>query len=124
MEIALWIVQILAGFIYIYTAVMLLTQTREQVVDKGLGVIANFDRRFLKLIGLLQLLGAIGMILPHRLNILPFLSPIASICLLILMIAAFIIHLRQNDIQGTVPSIITASLTIFILWQTFSLLPL
>jgi hypothetical protein len=50
-----------------------------------------------KAIGLAQVLGAIGLILPQLLNIAPVLAPIAATGLLVIMIGAVVVHIRRKE---------------------------
>ncbi|MCU1442357.1 MAG: putative rane protein [Cryobacterium sp.] len=53
-----------------------------------------------KLIGLAEVLGAIGLILPVLTGIAPVLSPIAGIGLAAIMIGAAVVHVRRNEAPG------------------------
>ncbi len=53
----------------------------------------------LKFFGLLEVLGAIGIILPHQLDILPILTPIAATGLARVMAGAAMVHLRRDEIK-------------------------
>jgi hypothetical protein len=51
----------------------------------------------IKLIGAVEILGAIGLILPVLLNVAPILTPIAATGLAIIQVGAIIVHLRRHD---------------------------
>lgn len=53
----------------------------------------------LKFFGLLEVLGAIGIILPHQLDIFPILTPIAATGLAMVMAGAAMVHLRRDEIK-------------------------
>lgn len=123
MEIALWIVQILAGIAFLMAGGMKLMQPKEKLAEK-MAWVEDFDANIIKGIGLLEVLGAIGIILPHRLDILSLLTPLAAIGLVLTMIGAAIVHLRRNEIPMIMPTIVLGGLAAFVLWQTFGLLSL
>jgi hypothetical protein len=85
-------------------------------------IIAEFIRydlpNFRKLTGILQLLGAGGLIIGLYLS--PLLMLLASLGLCLLMLAGFIVRLKINDnfIQSS-PSFIFAALNLFIAIKTY-----
>jgi hypothetical protein len=48
-------------------------------------------------IGILEILGAIGLVVPWATGILPWLTPLAAICVVVLMVLAVIFHARRPD---------------------------
>lgn len=123
MEIALWIVQVLAGLAFLMAGFMKLTQPKEKLAEK-MAWVEDFDANIIKLIGLIEILGAIGLILPHRLDILSLLTPLAAAGLILTMIGAAVVHVRRNEIPMIAPTVVLGGLSAFVLWQTFSLLGL
>lgn len=122
MKIALWIAQIFVGLAFVLIGGMMLLQSKSDIIANGLVVIVDFDPSLIKFIGLLEILGGIGIILPHRTKMMPILTPLASIGLIILMLGALITHFVNNDVSGIAPALFLGSLTCFILWQTLDLL--
>ncbi len=76
---------------------MKLMKSREDLAASGMAWAPHFSAPSVKLIGLAQVLGAIGLILPPLLNIAPVLAPIASTGLLIIMIGAVVVHIRRKE---------------------------
>ena len=64
------------------------------VYEKGQTGVENLSIPFVRLIGVSEILGAIGLILPRWLNILPILTPVAAI------LFAFVMILPQLFITG------------------------
>lgn len=58
-------------------------------------------RRNMAVIGVLEILGAIGLIAPAATGILPWLTPLAAACLAALMAFALVFHVRRT---GEVPN--------------------
>ena len=98
MNIALWVVQGLLAALYLGAGVMKLVRPREQMVASG-----NFDwakdvtDTGLKGIGAVEVLGAIGLILPAVLDIAPILVPLAAVGLAVIMAGAIITHGRRKE---------------------------
>lgn len=122
MQIALWIVQGLLGFAFLMAGFMKLSKSKDELFEK-MAWVEDFDANIIKGIGLLEILGALGILLPHRLDILPLLTPLAAAGLVLTMIGAAVVHLRRNEIPMIMPTIVLGGLAAFVLWQTFGLLP-
>jgi uncharacterized membrane protein YphA (DoxX/SURF4 family) len=57
---------------------------------------ADVGRDNMRIIGILEILGAIGLILPAATRVLPWLTPVAATALAILMVFAVVFHLRRS----------------------------
>jgi hypothetical protein len=55
----------------------------------------------LRALGTVEVLGAIGLILPRALNIAPVLTPLAAVGCAVVMAGATITHIRMKDYKGT-----------------------
>jgi DoxX-like family len=53
-----------------------------------------------RLLGFLEVLGAVGIILPLLLNIYPFLTAVAGLCLSTVMVGAAILHLQKKEYKA------------------------
>lgn len=97
MIIAFWIVTGLAALVFLATGTLKLVRSREALAASGLAWTEDFTDLQVKLIALAEVLGAIGLVLPVLLDILPILSPIAAILLAVLMTGATVVHLRRKE---------------------------
>jgi len=120
MGIALWIVQILVGLAFLAAGFMKLTQPKEKLAE-NMAWVEDFDANIIKAIGLVEVLGALGVILPHRLDIVAFLTPLAAAGLILTMIGAVFTHIRRSEMPQILPNIILGGLAAFVLWQTWAL---
>jgi hypothetical protein len=99
-NIALWIVQGLLGLVYLAAGGLKVVRPRQQLVASG-----NFDwmkdtsDAGVKALGLVEILGAIGVILPWLTRIAPILTPIAATGLAVVQIGALRVHLVRNERQ-------------------------
>jgi hypothetical protein len=57
----------------------------------------DFSEGTVKLIGALEVLGAIGLVLPWALDVAPVLTPLAALGLVALMVAAAVTHVRRGE---------------------------
>ena len=74
-----------------------------------------------KLLGLAEVLGAAGLILPGALHILPVLTPVAGICLAILMVGAVKVHMDLKEPPA--PAVVPLLLAIVVIVGRFALVP-
>lgn len=102
-DIALWA---LAGVLAAGFAVSGLTKVvrpREQLADMGMEFVEDFGDAAVKQIGVLEVLGAIGLILPALVGIGARVTvPLAATGLAVLMLGAVITHARRREPQGVV----------------------
>jgi uncharacterized membrane protein YphA (DoxX/SURF4 family) len=92
----IWIAQILVGAAFIMAGLAKATQPRTKLAEQ-MGWVNDFSDGQVKLIGILEVLGGVGVILPALLNILPILTPIAALGLVIVQIGAAYTHFRRNE---------------------------
>ena len=122
MNIALWIAQVLLAFLFGMAGMMKTFQTSKA---KGqLPWAKNRSDRFVQFIGISEILGAVGLILPMLTGILPWLTPIAAIGLsLIQLLAIFTEHLPKKEYNVIPVNIILLAFAVFIIvgrWILFS----
>jgi uncharacterized membrane protein YphA (DoxX/SURF4 family) len=77
MNTALWIVQILLALMFFMVGLMKITQPKEKAAERA-PYVEDFSQGQLRLIGILEVLGAIGLVLPAATGILPWLTPLAA----------------------------------------------
>lgn len=82
---ALWIIQGVLALMFLFAGGSKLVMTAEQMASPGP---IQLPTAFVRFIGVCELLGAIGMILPGLTGIKPWLTPLAAAGLLIIMIGA------------------------------------
>jgi hypothetical protein len=78
---------------------------------------------FLRFIGVAEVLGALGLILPGLLHIRPGLTPLAAAGLLILMLGATIITLMGGDIAPALIPLVIGLLAAFVAYGRWRLVP-
>jgi hypothetical protein len=84
-----------------------------------MGAIEDFSPRTIKVIGTLEVLAAVGLILPAALGIAPVLVPLAAVGLVLLMVGAIITHLRRNEIQAIVVNLVLLAMAAIVAWGRF-----
>lgn len=115
MNIALWIVQGLLALVYLAAGGLKIVRPREQLVASG-----NFDWMKdssdigVKAVGLVEILGALGVILPWLIGIASILTPVAAIGLVAVQIGALRVHLVRNERQPLPINLILLLLAVFV----------
>ncbi len=98
MNILLWTIQTSLAFLFLVFGYMKLVKSKNELKGPDtLHYVDDFSEKEIKLIGVLEILGALGLILPQLTGILPWLVTISSFGLVITMLIAMIIHLRRRD---------------------------
>jgi VIT1/CCC1 family predicted Fe2+/Mn2+ transporter len=98
---------------------MKLSQPKKKLADSGMGWTEDFSDGAVKGIGALEVLGAIGLILPAALDIVPLLVPIAATGLALLMLGAAATHGRRKEPQMIVANLVLFALAAFVAWGRF-----
>ncbi|WP_022885264.1 DoxX family protein [Glaciibacter superstes] len=96
MQVAYWIIAALLTLTYLYSGGMKLTQGRERLVQM-MRWVDRAPMAGVKAIGVLEVLGAIGLILPPLTGIAPWLAVAAAVGLVLLQIGAITLHLARGE---------------------------
>ena len=119
MTYTLWIVQGLLAALFLFAGGMKLVLP----LDKLTGPVA-VPGWFLRFIGVCEVLGAGGLILPGLLGIRPGLTPLAAAGLVIIMIGATVISLMGGMLAATLVSVVVGLLAAFIAYGRWRVAPL
>jgi uncharacterized membrane protein YphA (DoxX/SURF4 family) len=96
MNIVLWIAQVLLAGIMVAAGARKLFLPRARLAEKMSGT-KDVPTPLVKLLGLAELLGAAGLILPRLTGVAPILTPIAAACLSLILIGALATKLRHHE---------------------------
>ncbi len=106
MVIALWIVNILLALFMLLVGAMKLAQPKAALHAKGMTYVEDFSPGSVKATGAIEVLGALGLVLPIVTGIAVFLAPLAAIGVFVVMMAAIVVHVRRKE--GFVPPLVLA----------------
>lgn len=101
MNILLWIIQGLLALLFLFSGVMKFVMSVEEM--NGPPAPVKLPGLFLHFIGVCEILGGLGLILPMLLHIKPKLTPIAACGLAIIMVGAVAIGLKGGIGLAVVP---------------------
>ena len=109
MNIVLWIIQALLAALFLFAGGMKLITPIEEMTKQ-----IAMPGWFLRFIGVAEVLGAIGLILPWLLRIRPILTPLAAAGLTVIMIGATVVTLMIGDIPMALMPFVTGMLCLFV----------
>jgi putative oxidoreductase len=111
----LWIAQSFLAAIFLLTGGMKLAMPMEKIAEM-LPWVANAPAVLVRFIGLSEVLGAAGLILPAALRIKPQLTTLAAAGVAIVMVLATAFHLLQGELAHAVAPIVMFIIALFIAW--------
>jgi uncharacterized membrane protein YphA (DoxX/SURF4 family) len=118
MNIALWIIQVVLAGAFAFAGVMKATQPKEKLAAR-MGWVEDFSGGTVRFIGVMELLAAIGLILPAVTGIAPILTPLAASGLVIMMVLAAITHARRKEPQIIGANVVLLVLAAIVAWGRF-----
>lgn len=113
MNIVLWIIQGLLALIFFMAGAMKLFKSKNELREKLGDWVDQYTGMSIKLIGLSELLGAIGIIIPMAVGILPILTPLAAIGLAMTMVGAMKVHYQRKEKSKIVINVVLMLFAIF-----------
>jgi hypothetical protein len=119
MNIVLWIIAGLLAAAFAAAGAMKLLQPAEKLAASGMAWTEDVSPGVIRLIGALELLAAIGLILPAALDIVPILVPLAALGLVLIMIGAIVTHARRKESQAIGINVVLLLLAVVIVWGRF-----
>jgi len=121
MNLALWIIAGLLAVAYLVAGVGKLIVPKEKIAAVGPSArwVEDFSAGTVKAIGALEVLAAVGLILPAALGIVPVLVPLAAVGLVLLMVGAVITRLRRHEAKPMMADLAYLALAAFVAWGRF-----
>jgi putative exporter of polyketide antibiotics len=111
MNAVLWILQGLLAFAMFGAGTFKLTTPHSRLAEKMKWAVTWPPAR-VKLLGLAQVVGAVGLVVPWATGIAPVLTPIAACCVLVLMLGAVKTHADRKE--PVVAPVLLAALAVII----------
>jgi uncharacterized membrane protein YphA (DoxX/SURF4 family) len=119
-NLALWIIAGVLAFVFAGSGIMKLVQSKEKLVASGTGGwAAHWSPASIKLIGVAEILGAIGLILPAALHVVPILVPLAAVGLILVMLGAAVVHTRRHELPNVAINVVLLILAAVVAWGRF-----
>jgi hypothetical protein len=115
---AVWTTQILLAALFVFGGVAKLAMPIEEITAS-----VPLPGWFIQLIAVAEVLGAVGLILPSLLRIYPVLTPIAAMCLAVIMVGAVSITIATMDVPSATFPFVTGLLLTFVVYGRLRLAP-
>jgi uncharacterized membrane protein YphA (DoxX/SURF4 family) len=114
MDTLLWIAQALLAAVFLITGVTKLAQPRAKMAAGPMRWAADVSDAQFRTIGLLEILGALGLILPGVLNVAPAITPLAAVGLALTMVGALATHVRFGETSRIAAPIVLLGLAVLV----------
>ena len=119
MDTAVWIVAALLAALFLVTGLAKITQPRLKMAEGPMEWAADVTDGQFRTVGVLELLGAAGLILPAVLGIAPTLVPLAAVGLALTMVGAIVAHVRLGETDRLAVPIVVLALALFVAVERF-----
>jgi uncharacterized membrane protein YphA (DoxX/SURF4 family) len=120
-HILLWTVQLILAAAFGMAGFMKTTAPIAELAQAGMTFVNKFPVVAVRMIGVIELLGAMGLILPAALRIKPVLTPLAALGFALMMLFAALYHLTQQE--SILPNGILLFGALFVVWGRFVKVP-
>jgi uncharacterized membrane protein YphA (DoxX/SURF4 family) len=118
MNVVLWIVAGVLALAFLAAGLTKLTQPKEKL-RANMAWVEDFSPGLIKGIGAVEVLAAVGLILPAALDVVPVLVPLAAIGLVLLMAGAAITHARRKEFPMIAINLVLLVLAAVVVWGRF-----
>lgn len=98
------------------------TQPIEEL-SQSMTWVNDFSAGMVRFIGISELLGGIGLLLPALLRIKPMLTPLAALGIFTIMVFAFVYHITKGEYEALGFNVILAAIAFFIAWGRYKEVP-
>ncbi|UWX79134.1 DoxX family protein [Arthrobacter jinronghuae] len=120
LSLVLWLVQLLLALLFAGVGVVKIFQSYARVRE-NLRWPEDFSPVTVKLIGVLEVLGAAGLVIPEATGLAPVLTPIAASGLTVLMALAVLVHVRRGERNRIALGVILMMLSLVVALGRFGL---
>jgi len=119
MTYALWIVQVLLALLFLFAGASKFIMSIEEMTRD-----IHLPGAFLRFIGVAEIVGAIGLIVPSLLRIRPGLTPLAAAGLVIIMIGATVLSVMIGGVVLALMPFVVGLLAAFVAYGRWKLAPI
>ena len=105
---------------FLMSGAMKVMRSKEEILER-MRTLEDFSANTIKTIGALEVLGALGVILPAATGILPWLTPLAAVGLILTTIGAAITHARRGENSSIGMNVVLLVLAAFVVYGRFAL---
>ena len=96
----LLIVKIVLALLFGLAGIMKATRSMEQLAGAGMTWVNEYPETSVRIVGILELIGALGVILPTLTGFLPVVTLMSSLCLGLTMVFAALHHYKHKEFKN------------------------
>ncbi|SFT15935.1 DoxX-like family protein [Sulfitobacter marinus] len=115
-NIGLWVAQALLAAMFLMAGATKLTSGSAELVAMGMGWAENAPFLLIKFIGLAEVAGGLGLILPAATRIMPRLTKWAAVGLCIVMVLAAGVHVFRGEFEVVPVNAVLFALAALVIW--------
>lgn len=115
-NIGLWVVQIALAAFYAMVGFMKVSQDIAALVASGMTYAGDYPELLTRFIGTMELLGAVGIIVPAATRILPGLTPLAALGFCTIQVLAMGVHISRAEYFVLPMNLVLLALSVFVVW--------
>lgn len=123
LHILLWIFQVLLGAMFLVAGFSKTFAPIEKLAE-NMPWVNDFSPAMVRFIGIAELSGGLGLILPSLLRIKPKLTPLAALGILLIMILAAAYHISKGETEAIITNAVIAVVALFIAWGRYKPAPI
>jgi uncharacterized membrane protein YphA (DoxX/SURF4 family) len=123
MTYVLWIIQVLLALLFLFAGGTKLVLSPETMAAMGSPNQVPLPGWFVRFIGVAEVLGALGLILPGLLRIKPWLTPLAAAGLVVIMLGATVLNIVADGVAAGVVPLVIGLLSAFVAYGRWRLAP-
>jgi uncharacterized membrane protein YphA (DoxX/SURF4 family) len=123
MNVAVWVLQIVLALAFLLAGVTKVSQPRQKLAA-SMGWVEDFSDSGVRTIGVLEILGGVGLLLPAVTGVATVLVPLAAVGLALLMVLAAATHRRRGELPMIGINAILLLLAVVVAWARFASYPL
>ena|SRR5579871_2288311 len=112
----LWVSQAFLAVTFLYSGINKSILSEKQLIARGQTGVVGRSAATIRFIGIAEILGSIGLILPWWTKVLPLLTPVAAFCFAVIMILAAPIHYRLKEMKNVAVNLTLLAISLFVAW--------
>jgi len=119
LNITLWIIQGLLSALFIMPGIGKISSSKQKHIDDG-HLKEDDSITPIRVLGILELLGCVGIVIPLLTGIAPILTPITAVCFCIIMVAAIYTHTKKKEYKMLPMLVVVLSLSAIVAYFRFA----
>jgi uncharacterized membrane protein YphA (DoxX/SURF4 family) len=124
-NIIFWVLQILLALMFGMAGYAKLLQPMAALSEMGMHFVETTPEWLVRFIGVAEIAGALGMILPAATRILPLLTPLAALGFAVIQVLAIGVHAMRGETAMTLPiNLVLLALSLIVLWGRWKKAPI